>query len=154
MARHFNANTLKPTWLVWFKFLCTRLLPINHLAHVTLESAKLLHYIATGRSIDVGQLLHQQICYSATNKQPNLWFSHLITALCLKSGVLIDLSEEKFKPGKLIAMEGMRASIRRTRSHPSTSQVDETTDSEDEAVPVPQHTQEEFYSKSWRDNNR
>ncbi|KAL3498252.1 hypothetical protein ACH5RR_040984 [Cinchona calisaya] len=44
----------------------------------------------------------------------------------------------------MIAMEGIRASVKRTRSQTSTSHVEEVKDSDDEPVPDPQQSQEEL----------
>ncbi|KAL3500152.1 hypothetical protein ACH5RR_039245 [Cinchona calisaya] len=110
-----------------------------------MERAKLLYCIATEKAIDVSELISQQICYSATYKQPGLWFPHLIMALCLECGVVIDPSEEKLKPGQVIAMEGIIAPVKCTRSQASTSHVEAVDDSDDEPVHAPQQTQEFLY---------
>ncbi|KAL3499893.1 hypothetical protein ACH5RR_038986 [Cinchona calisaya] len=123
LVQHFDFNRFKPNWQVWFEFICVRLLPVSHLSQITLELEKLLYCVPTRKSINVGQMIHNEICQLATTKQSRLSYPYLITALCLGAGVARNPVEERLKVGKQIVLEGvLKPYAKRTHSHASTSE--------------------------------
>ena len=58
---HFPSKDLHPHMKVWHHFICARLVPTKHLSEVTKERAALLYAIMTGKKINVGRWIQQNI---------------------------------------------------------------------------------------------
>ena len=94
-ALTFLRSDLKPEAKVWYHFLKTRLMPTTHIQSVTKERALLLHSILQGRQINIGQIIHQEICACAQKPGGSLWFPNLISDLCEMRGVPMQDTEER-----------------------------------------------------------
>ena len=79
-------------------------MPFTHDHSVNKERAILLFAIVDGRKINVGDVIGEQICVSVGRQSGGLWFSYLITSLCLAEGVKVFSEEEKLKPSRPITM--------------------------------------------------
>ena len=65
-----------------------RFMPSSHLSDVTRDRAILIICILSGKTIDVGSILHASIMHSVKGVLVGLYFPYLITVLCGKAGVI------------------------------------------------------------------
>ncbi|GMN21099.1 hypothetical protein TIFTF001_043242 [Ficus carica] len=95
--------SLTPQYKVWYHFLKTRLIPSMDIQAVSKDRVLLLDSIISGRPIDVGKIIYQELCACANKKGGSLWFPFLITGLCSKSGVPMFDTEERLSSKGAIA---------------------------------------------------
>ena len=112
----FLRSNLKPEAKVGYHFLKTRLLPTTHIQTVTKERALLLHSILQGRQINIGCIIHEEICAWAQKPGGSLWFPNLISNLCEMKGVIMQDSEEQLPNKGAITMVAI-ACISQERGH-------------------------------------
>ena len=112
----FLRNDLKLKAKVWYHFLKTRLLPTTHIQIVTKERALLLHSIMQGRQINIGHIIHEEICSCAHKPRGRLWFPNLIFNLYEMKGVIMQDSEEQLPNKGAITMVAI-ACISQERGH-------------------------------------
>ncbi|GMN32868.1 hypothetical protein TIFTF001_041800 [Ficus carica] len=99
-----SRRSLKPGPMIWNHFLKSRLMPSTHDHTVNKDRVILLFAIVEGRKINVGDVINEQIGVCAGRKSGGLWFSFLITSLCLAQGVEVSSELEKLKPSGPITM--------------------------------------------------
>lgn len=85
-----------------FKFICSRLIPIIHTSHVTVDRATLLMALIERENVDVGWIIYNNIIDSL-GPAKGLCFLALITNLCLKARVKVEKVEKKVKTGSAIS---------------------------------------------------
>ena len=83
---------------IWYYFVGTRFMPSAHLSDVAQDRAILIYCILSGKTIDVGSILHAFILHNVKGVSVGLYFPSLITALCEKAGVSWGSSEEVVQP--------------------------------------------------------
>lgn len=88
-------TSLTPQCKVWYHFLKTLLRPSTHVQTVSKDRVLLRDSIISGRPIDVGRIIYQELGVCASKKGGSLWFPFLITCLCTRSGVLMFDNEER-----------------------------------------------------------
>ncbi|PON62892.1 hypothetical protein PanWU01x14_135680 [Parasponia andersonii] len=88
-------SSLNPPAKVWYHFLKSRLLPTTHGKTVSKERVLLLYSMLTGKSINVGQIIHREICAYAARKSGALFFPSLITRMCCNARAPYLVNEEK-----------------------------------------------------------
>ena len=85
---------LKPLAKVWYHFIRTRLMPTTHIETVNKERLLLLHCILEGYSINVGKIVQREILGCNLKQKGCLFFSSLISELCVRAGVDISSTDE------------------------------------------------------------
>ena len=85
---------LKPLAKVWYHFIRTRLMPTTHIETVNKERLLLLHCILEGNSINVGKIVQREILGCNLKQKGCLFFSSLISELCVRTGVDISSTDE------------------------------------------------------------
>ncbi|KAL3838991.1 hypothetical protein ACJIZ3_023582 [Penstemon smallii] len=106
----FSARQLKDPCKMWFKFVVSRLLPRQETTGVTPYRALLLYCIVTMKSIDVGQLIHNEMVDTAMDHAKTsrwLWYPALISRLCIQVDVPLDSNETLIKVRKLITLKSI-----------------------------------------------
>ncbi|PON59596.1 hypothetical protein PanWU01x14_158080 [Parasponia andersonii] len=95
--RPLNAEkgALTPAAKVWYHFLKSRLLPTTHGKTVSKDRMLLLYSMLTGKSINVGRMIHSEIRACAARKSGALFFPSLITQLCRNARAPFLVNEEK-----------------------------------------------------------
>ncbi|PON70375.1 hypothetical protein PanWU01x14_080440 [Parasponia andersonii] len=88
-------SSLNPPAKVWYHFLKSRLLPTTHGKTVSKEHVSLLYSMLTGKSINVGRMIHREICACAARKSGALFFPSLITSMCRNTRAPYLVNEEK-----------------------------------------------------------
>lgn len=88
-------TNLLPHCKVWYHFLKNRLMPSMSMQMVSKERLLLLDFIIIGRLMDVGKIIHQELCSCVNKLGKSLWFSSFITGLYLSKGVHTLPNEEK-----------------------------------------------------------
>lgn len=58
---NFNAGALQPKWTPLLKLICSRLIPIMHTSHITLDRATLLYAVIKKMRIDAGWIIFKNI---------------------------------------------------------------------------------------------
>ncbi|EOX94212.1 Uncharacterized protein TCM_003712 [Theobroma cacao] len=94
----FKASAMKDEYKLWYHFLVAQLLLVKHLNDVTRDKAILLHAIIFRMSINVGQVMFNNIVQAAHSPHDALWYPSLITALCKKMGVIRDKMKKSCIP--------------------------------------------------------
>ncbi|GMN59387.1 hypothetical protein TIFTF001_028471 [Ficus carica] len=74
----------------WHAFVFAWFYPSSHTSDVTKDRALLLYAILTGKSIDVGWVMHATIMSSARTSNRGLYFPLLITGLCKNAKVIYE----------------------------------------------------------------
>ncbi|PON65869.1 hypothetical protein PanWU01x14_113580, partial [Parasponia andersonii] len=129
-------SSLNPPAKVWYHFLKSRLLPTTHGKIVSKECVLLLYSMLTGKSINVGRIIHREICACAARKPGALFFPSLITRMCRNARAPYLVNEEKLhNTGEIdaiavarIAQEGpAEPSHRSSSSRPSVASSSSTT---------------------------
>lgn len=72
--------------------------PTTHNETVNKQRLALLHCIAAGYDINVGRIIMQEIQACGRKKEGMMYFSCLITALCIKQGVKEKVTDEINNP--------------------------------------------------------
>ena len=85
---------LKPLAKVWYHFIRTRLMPTTHIETVNRERMLLLYCILEGYSINVGKVVQREILSCNLKQKGCLFFSSLISELCVRAGVDIRSTDE------------------------------------------------------------
>ncbi|EOY20461.1 Uncharacterized protein TCM_046328, partial [Theobroma cacao] len=67
---------------------------VKHLSDVMKDRAILLYVMVTGKSINVGKLIFNNIVHYAISTRDSIWYPSLITALCKQAGVQWSSEEE------------------------------------------------------------
>ena len=88
-------HQLKPHAKVWYHFLKFRLMPFTHVQTISRDRMLLLFSILNEKSINVGNIIVEEIRYCAPRNSGSLFFPSLITQLCLKAGVPVSSEEER-----------------------------------------------------------
>ncbi|KAF7811678.1 hypothetical protein G2W53_032654 [Senna tora] len=113
----------------WLYFISSSLLPVSHLSQITRDKAFLIYCIMKGQSIDVAQIIINQMAAVARkklpdgNKPPNatsLPFLGLITALCRRARVEFPATEVPVKTQAPINPTTMRQSSAQDEETPPT----------------------------------
>ncbi|GMN61117.1 hypothetical protein TIFTF001_030205 [Ficus carica] len=99
-----SRRSLKPGSMIWNHFLKSRLMPSTHDHTVNKDRVILLFAVVTGRKINMGDVISEQIGVGAGRQSGGLWFPSLITSLCLAQGVEVSSEEEKLKSSGPITM--------------------------------------------------
>ncbi|KAL3503307.1 hypothetical protein ACH5RR_037756 [Cinchona calisaya] len=99
--KQFLKTWLSSYALVWYHFLTSRILPINHLTKVTRDRVVLLYALVKDWSIDIGLEIQMEILCNGAKDQPSFIFPNLITSLCTKEGVTLRTGS-KISPDKPI----------------------------------------------------
>lgn len=94
----FKANALNKFFKVWYHFLTARLLPVKHVSVITKDRAVLLYAMVTGKTINVGKLIFENILHVAGSAKEGIWYLSLITALCKQARVQWSSVEELLHP--------------------------------------------------------
>ncbi|PON35260.1 hypothetical protein PanWU01x14_337780 [Parasponia andersonii] len=88
-------SSLNPPAKVWYHFLKSRLL----------QRVLLLYSMLTDKSINVGRMIHREICVCAVRKSEALFFSSLITRMCRNARAPYLVNEEKlYNTGEIDAI--------------------------------------------------
>lgn len=112
-------------------------MPSTHVQTVPKDRVLLLDSIISGRPIDVGKIISQELGVCATKKSGSLWFSSLVTSLCVSSGVSIfDNEEQLFYEGAITNIAIARLTQTKMAGGPSEPLHSE----EDESSQAPQAT--------------
>lgn len=128
---------LTPQCKVWYHFLTTRLMPSTHVQTMPKDRVLFLDSIISGQPIDVGKIISQELGVCATKKSGSLWFSSLVTSLCVSSGVSIFDNEERlFYEGAITKIAIARLTQTKMAGGPSEPLHSE----EDESSQAPQAT--------------
>ena len=98
-----NRASLLPAAKVWYHFLKTQLLPSTHGKTVSKDRVAMVDAIISGKPINVGRVISEQIRVCANRKKGNLLFPSLISALCFEHNVPIADEEERLKLGGVIS---------------------------------------------------
>ena len=86
----------------------TRLMPTTHDQTVSQDRCILLYCILTGKSTNVGKCIEEELHLAAFNKKVgNLFFSSLITGLCLTAGTPHDPEESTVSNSAIITAEAI-----------------------------------------------
>ncbi|GMN47583.1 hypothetical protein TIFTF001_016765 [Ficus carica] len=99
-----SRRSLKSGPMIWNHFLKSRLMPSTHDHTVNKDRAILLFVIVTGRKINVGNVISEQIGVGTGRQSGGLCFPSLITSLCLAQGVEVSSEEKKLKSSGPITM--------------------------------------------------
>ncbi|KAJ4724586.1 Retrovirus-related Pol polyprotein from transposon 17.6 [Melia azedarach] len=99
----FPKNTLNRYAKAWHKFICSNLMPTSHLNVVTTKRAALLYCIYAEITIDIRKAIRNSLVESIEAKTTG-GHTHpcLITALCLKAGVIVKEWELRVNPAATI----------------------------------------------------
>ncbi|GMN67555.1 hypothetical protein TIFTF001_036619 [Ficus carica] len=128
---------LTPQCKVWYHFLTTRLMSSTHVQTMPKDRVLFLDSIISGRPINVGKIFFQELRVCATKKSGSLWFSSLVTSLCVSSGVSIFDNEERlFYEGAITNIAIARLTQTKMAGGPSEPLHSE----EDESSQAPQAT--------------
>ena len=96
-------------------------MPVRHFSDITRDRAVLLYCLVTEKSLDLGKFLSSYIMQCSKHHSMSLFYSSLITALCVAAGVQYGPNEESLAPmatitdTKVTVMKGVeigRASCR------------------------------------------
>ena len=98
-----NRASLLPEAKVWYHFLKTRLLPSTHGKTVSKDRVAMVDAILSGKPINVGRVISEQVRICANRKKGSLLFPSLISALCFESNVPIADEEERLRLGGVIS---------------------------------------------------
>ncbi|KAL5570296.1 hypothetical protein UlMin_026871 [Ulmus minor] len=110
--------TLRPIAKIWYHFIRTRLMPTTHIETVNRERLLLLHCILEGKSINVGGIIQKEISACAFKPKGCLFFSLLITELCLRAGVDINSSNEVLPNTAAISTMAIKRFFHSNSKHP------------------------------------
>lgn len=95
----FPTSALSNYGKAWHAFICAKLMPCRHTSDVINRRAALLFCIAQGKSIDVGQVIHDSIDRAIKGgTSGGLPHPSLITGLCRQAGVKWDAEEATQPP--------------------------------------------------------
>ncbi|EOY21561.1 Uncharacterized protein TCM_013376 [Theobroma cacao] len=94
----FKANAMDSDYKVWYHFLTTNMRLVKHLSDVTKDRTVLLYSIATKKSIDIGQLIFNNIIMLAQSPHDGLWYPSLIIAFYCQARVVWSTNEELLHP--------------------------------------------------------
>ena len=72
---------------IWYHLIRTHLMPTTHIEIVNRDRLILLHCILEGKSINIGNIIQGEISACVSKLRGYLFFSSLITDLCLRVGV-------------------------------------------------------------------
>ncbi|EOY32250.1 Uncharacterized protein TCM_039903 [Theobroma cacao] len=79
---------------VSYHFLATKMILVKHLSNVTEDQVVFLYIIVTEKSIDIGQLIFNNIVMSAQSPRDELCYPSLFSTLCHQAGVVWSTNEE------------------------------------------------------------
>ncbi|PON44141.1 hypothetical protein PanWU01x14_268850 [Parasponia andersonii] len=97
-------SSLNPHAKVWYHFLKSHLLPTTHGKIVSKERVLLLYSMLTGKSINVGRMIHREICACAARKSRALFFPSLITRMCRNARAPYLYEEKLHNTGEIDAI--------------------------------------------------
>ncbi|XP_004514775.1 uncharacterized protein [Cicer arietinum] len=87
---------LKAIPKVWYRLICTKLLPNSNFQSVDKDRLLLLYCVVEGFSINVGKIIYDEIiaCAFKKKKKERLLFPSLISDLCVRNGVRVEDDDE------------------------------------------------------------
>ena len=89
-----KSSTLTKAAKIWYYFVGARFSLSSHLSNVTKDRAILIYCILSGKTIDIGSILHASMLLSPRGVSIGLYFPFFITALCGRAGVTWGPNEE------------------------------------------------------------
>lgn len=96
------------------RFISARIMPSGHLSEVTWDRAVLIYCLCIQGTVDVGRIIHGQICDSIHRSSTGgFCFPHLITELCAAAGVVWENNLEVMLPRALITHRSITRGVRR-----------------------------------------
>ena len=78
---------LVPAALIWFYFLRHSIMPTTHTTHLSFARALLIYCLLTGKSINLGRILEEQIKERSQKRAGDVFFPCLVSQLCMAAGV-------------------------------------------------------------------
>ena len=93
-----KTSTLTKKAKIWHYFMGARFMPSSYLSDVTSDRAILIYCIITGKTIDVGSVMHSSILHSIKGVVVGLYFPSHVTTLCRKAGVIWSPNEKVIQP--------------------------------------------------------
>ena len=107
---------LTPMARLWQYSVCAKLMPESHYSTVTYEKAILLYSIATGKSMDVGDIIYNSVKLASKKGRASYCFPHLITALCLNAGVKVQDDEQRIHVAPVLDGDYFKKHLDRTEA--------------------------------------
>lgn len=98
----FNVRELQPRWTPLFKLICNRLIATSHTSYIALDRAILLYAMIERRKVDAPWIIHNNMIDSIKSLK-GLWFTVVITQLCINDNVEVTKNKEKIKVGLVIS---------------------------------------------------
>ena len=75
----FKVGLLNADAKTWYAFVATRLDPVKYISYVTLDRAKLVYAIMSGKTIDISRWIYSRLMYTVTTTSTGIWFPSLLT---------------------------------------------------------------------------
>ncbi|XP_073307405.1 uncharacterized protein [Primulina huaijiensis] len=83
----------------WASFILAKILPSTHQIEITKDKVALVHAITTGKSVDLGKIIHGSIMRTSKSLiTTGLPCPHIVTELCHRAGVTWGSDEQILKP--------------------------------------------------------
>ncbi|XP_012844566.1 PREDICTED: uncharacterized protein LOC105964603 [Erythranthe guttata] len=72
---------------VWLTFICANIIPTTSFSRINHERCALAYYIITGKPVDIGSIMSDQIWLSMRDNTKGIFFPSLVTGLCTRKRV-------------------------------------------------------------------
>ncbi|KAK7257103.1 hypothetical protein RIF29_30831 [Crotalaria pallida] len=109
---HIVQDQLKPTPRLWSDFMMCNLLPRSNCKEIPKQHALLLYAICTGKSVDTGVVITNEIDRMAQSDEGELVYPSLITRSLVSQGVALDDDDDNDndEPGPATIYPGLHNS--------------------------------------------
>ncbi|XP_012839470.1 PREDICTED: uncharacterized protein LOC105959851 [Erythranthe guttata] len=71
----------------WLTFICANIIPTTSFSRINHERCALAYYIITGKPIDIGSIMSDQLWLSMRDNTKDIFFPSLVTGLCKRKRV-------------------------------------------------------------------